>query len=64
MHITRRTNIHITVKDMRELLTYNTPTYHELLIIALEIISQTNNSTFLDPSFIATIQEQGWNAVK
>jgi hypothetical protein len=49
---------------MRELLTYNTPTYHELLIIALEIISQTNNSTFLDPSFIATIQQQGWNAVK
>jgi len=37
--------------------------YHESLILCLELICTTYNSSFVDPSFIPTLRTQGWRAV-
>jgi len=57
-------SIHNTTQDLRNLITLNSPIYHELLILSLETLSTTfNSSSYVDPSFVTVLQTQGWNAV-
>jgi hypothetical protein len=56
-------DVHLTTADMRDLLTHDTPIYHELLILSLEILCQQFDSTYLDPAFFPNMRTQGWQAV-
>jgi hypothetical protein len=64
--ISRSANNHqisITIQDLRELLTHNSPIYHELIILSLEVISHHYNSHYLDPSFFTNLQLHGWSYI-
>ncbi len=56
-------DIHITTRDMRDLLTYGTPIYHELLVLSLEALCTTYDATYLDPSFYPTLETQGYSSI-
>jgi len=60
----RQPNIYLTTRDIRQLITHNTQTYHELLILALKAICHQFGGTYLDPSFFPNLESQGWNMVK
>jgi hypothetical protein len=54
---------YITTKDLQNLLSYNQPIYHELLILSLENLCSMYISSYLDPSFFNTLSNWGWSAV-
>jgi len=56
-------HIHLTTKDLRDIISHNSPINHELLILGLEVICTNYNSSYLDPSFMPTLQIQGWSSV-
>lgn len=64
LRLFRAPDIHITNKDLRDIISHNTPIYHESLILMLELISHQYDSCYLDPSFIPTLSTLGWEAVK
>jgi hypothetical protein len=51
LRLTRTPDIHLTIQDMRDLLSHSEPIYHELLIVSLEILCSTFGGSYLDPSF-------------
>lgn len=57
-------NIYLLTRDIQQLVTHNTPIYHELLNLSLEIICQQFGAKYLDPSFFPTLESQGWAAVQ
>lgn len=63
LRLYRKPDIHITTKDIRDIISHNTPIYHESLILCLELICATYNGSYVDPSFIPTLKTQGWAAV-
>jgi len=52
----RAPDIHISVRDIRELISHNSPKYHELIILILEAICSTFNSHYIDPSLFTTLR--------
>ena len=63
LRLFRKTDIHITNKDIRDIISHNSPIYHESLVLGLELLCATYNSSYVDPSFIPTLKTLGWSAV-
>ncbi|MFN9982013.1 MAG: hypothetical protein ACK53Y_18960, partial [bacterium] len=63
LRLKRKPDIHITTKDLRDIIQHNTPIYHESLILCSEVICIAYEGTYLDPSFIPTLKTQGWQGV-
>jgi hypothetical protein len=64
LRLCRKTDIHITTKDMRDIISHNSPIYHESLVLGLELLCATYNSSYVDPSFIPTLRTQGSSKVE
>jgi len=60
----RKPNIHITTKDLRDIISPNTPIYHENLILSLELLCSHHEGAYLDPSFYPTLRDRGWTDLK
>jgi len=61
--LSSKPDVFITVKDMRDLISYGIPIYHELLVLSLEALCSTYHAAYLDPSFYPTLLSQGYLAV-
>lgn len=57
-------DIHITTKDLRDLISQGMPIYHELLVLSLETLCKTYDASYLDPSFYPTLITQGPSAIQ
>ena len=64
LRLCRKTDIHITTNDMRDIISHNSPIYHESLVLGLELLCATYNSSYVDPSFIPILKTQGWSKVE
>ena len=60
----RKPDMHITTKDLRDVISPNNSIYHENLILSLELLCSFFQGSYLDPSFYPTLRTQGWIAVK
>jgi hypothetical protein len=55
--------IHITTKDLRDIISHGSPIYQESLVLSLETICDKYNAGYLDPSFYPVLHRQGWLGV-
>jgi hypothetical protein len=56
--LARTLNIHITVQDLRDLVSPNCQIYHELIIMNLKVIYHKYN-----PSFITMVTQHNWESI-
>jgi hypothetical protein len=56
--LARTLNIHITVQDLRDLVSPNCQIYHELIIMSLKVIYHK-----YDPSFITMVTQHNWESI-
>jgi len=59
----RKPDIHITTKDIHDLISFGIPIYHELLVLSLEALCIQYQAAYLDPSFYPILLTQGPQAV-
>jgi hypothetical protein len=55
--------MHITTKDLRDIISHGSPIYHESLVLSLETICDKYNTSYLDSSFYPVLHRQGWLGV-
>ena len=60
LRLKRKLDVHITTKDLRDIINHNIPIYHESLILCLEVICTAYDGAYMDPSFIPILKTQGW----
>jgi len=63
LRVYHKPHIHLTTKDLRDIISHNSPINHETLVLGLEVICTNYNSSYLDPSFMPTLCTQGWSSV-
>jgi hypothetical protein len=56
--------MHITVANLRDLISPTSMMYHELLLLGLEVVCHTFSSGYVDTSFFPSILTGGCNEVK
>jgi len=64
VRVARCFNMHITAADLRDLISPTSMTYHELLLLSLEVICHSFSLGYVDTSFFPSILGGGWNEVK
>jgi hypothetical protein len=60
---TRNSNMYITVKDLRELVSHNNQIYHELIKLSMEVLYVQHNGHYIDPSFSTNLSDHNWGYV-
>jgi hypothetical protein len=51
----RKTQVHLTVRDMQQLITYGEPIFHDLLTLSLEVITSQYGGKYLEPAFFSQL---------
>ena len=64
LRLSRKPEIHVTVQDLRQLLTHREPIFHDLLTLSLDIITSQCSGKYLEPAFFPQLCQHGWHAVK
>ncbi len=60
---TSTTNIHITTRVLRDLISYSQKIHRKLLVLSLESLCHKHNSSYLDPSFFPDLDRHNWHRV-
>ena len=56
--------VHVTTKDLRDLLSHSRPIADETITLYLELLSAQYDFAYLATSTIPKLQEEGWNRLK
>jgi hypothetical protein len=60
----RRRNVFLQVKDIRDLVSYGSAIADETVTMYLELLCHTHDICYLSTSFISELQEHGWEEVQ